>query len=123
MREALDEKQRIVYQIVVPTIARTAVLRRCHDQAGHWAYNRTAALLRHEYYWPGWSLDLKHYLATCPQCTQRANRAIGRTPALRRYLVAEPMMREGMDILDVGIESSRGNRYVLVIVDYFSKWP
>ena len=39
---------------------------------------------------------------------------------LKQYLVGAPMERLAMDIL--GFQTPRGNRFVLVVTDYFSKW-
>ena len=36
--------------------------------------------------------------------------------------VGHPLDRVAMDILDMSITTDKGNRYVLVIVECFSKW-
>ena len=39
-----------------------------------------------------------------------------------KYLVGAPMERIGIDILGPLPESASGNRYILVVCDYFTKW-
>ena len=38
------------------------------------------------------------------------------------YIVSEPMVRMSMDYLGPIRESGRGNKYILVVMDNFSKW-
>ena len=39
-----------------------------------------------------------------------------------RQAVSEPLQRVAMDLLGPLDETERGNKYILVVVDYLSKW-
>lgn len=41
---------------------------------------------------------------------------------MKQYLVGAPLERVAMDILGPLPETSKGNKYILVIGDYFTKW-
>ena len=82
------------------------------------------ARLAHQFYWSGMSDDVKEWLAQCVACVKR------KSPAGRHHPLGNiPTMTTGhrwdciaMDILDVCDPTREGHRYILVIVDYFSKW-
>ncbi|GBL93495.1 hypothetical protein AVEN_266064-1 [Araneus ventricosus] len=43
--------------------------------------------------------------------------------SLQRYNVGEPLERMALDILGPFPVTTKGNRYVLVLMNYFTKWP
>ena len=59
---------------------------------------------------------------SCDLCASRERPT--RTPRapLQTYNVGAPLERVALDILGPLPESDRGNKYILVIGDYFSKW-
>ena len=44
------------------------------------------------------------------------------TPPSQQYVVSEPMARMAMDFIGPLRETRDGMKYILVIMDYFSKW-
>ena len=42
---------------------------------------------------------------------------------MTQYNVGAPMVRLGIDVMGPLPETETGNKYVLIIMDYFSKWP
>jgi len=53
---------------------------------------------------------------------QHGNRQNRNRAPLGQYLVGEPMEREAVDILGPLSITERGNRYILVLADCFTKW-
>ena len=41
---------------------------------------------------------------------------------MKVHKVGEPMQRIGMDILGPLPETYKGNKYILVVIDYFTRW-
>ena len=62
----------------------------------------------------------------CKGCTKCAVRKIGgaqkRKATLRQCVTGEPFTRIGIDISGPCNLSWRGNKYLLVVSDYFTKW-
>jgi hypothetical protein len=42
---------------------------------------------------------------------------------MHQYNVGAPLERRAIDIAGPFPQSDRGNRYLLIAVDYFTKWP
>ena len=89
---------------------------------GHLGYRKTLGKLRSRFYWPRISTDTKIWVMQCDHCH-------GSKPLLRKthsrlvvYTVGAPMERSAMDITGPLPKTKRGNRYVLVIGDYFTRW-
>ena len=121
-------------QSVVPLGERRGFIQRYHNSifAGHLGVSRTVCRLLDRVYWPGlledvWSYHKKiiiiinHYLAGCSVCLARKFPCPRRAP-MGHVLVGHRWDRMAMDILDMSVTTTKGNRYVLVIVDCFSRW-
>ena len=109
---------------VTPKCIRLEILHLAHDNvfSGHGGITRTRERIRSRWYWPRYFNDIARYVGSCPQCRQRKGDLPNLRSPLQKQLIGVPFQRIGMDILDVHHISSRGNRYIIVIVDYFSKW-
>ena len=65
---------------------------------------------------------MKHYIETCHKCsTRKKTSRKGKCP-LTLYHAGEPMERVHIDFLGPLTKSKRGNEYILVMVDQFTKW-
>ena len=110
-------------QLVVPVSLRARIFADCHDSivSGHLRVSRTYARLSMHYYWPGMSDYVPDHIQACLQCLARKSpinrrKPMGHVPTSRKW------ERVAMDILDITTISDRGNRYILVVADYFSKY-
>ena len=109
----------VVPQALVPTI-----LQQLHGDplSGHLGVSKTTDTLLQRYYWPGFSADVDDYIRRCSTC-QRANAVAPRPKApLRSIPVGGPFEMMSIDFLELP-RTVRGNRYVLVCTDYFTRWP
>lgn len=89
---------------------------------GHLARRRTAAAIQARAYWPTWSSDLDAYLRSCVPCARYHRGVIPRHATLQPSLVGENWERVSVDITGPHPLSSRANKYILTLVDHFSKW-
>ena len=119
-----SDTNRTMRQAIVPQSKRREVLKISHDvqTSGHLGMKKTLSKVRQNYYWPGVSQDVKIYVSGCEIC-QKGKEPIPskRTPmqvARSRY----PMEIIAVDIMGELPETDRGNKYVLVVSDYFTKW-
>jgi transposase InsO family protein len=106
---------------LVPRSLRVAILEGLHE-AGHLGVHRTISRVREAYYWRGYQQDVREWCRKCEKC-QKHKRA-SKTPqsSLKPSVVGRRFQRIAIDILGPLPVSERGNKYILVISDYFSKW-
>ncbi|RXN24698.1 Retrovirus-related Pol poly from transposon [Labeo rohita] len=112
-------------QLLVPHALRSEVLRWVHGAAGsgHFGNAKTVRRLRQRCYWPGCRQDAELHVHCCDVCTAQKGPSRRSHAPLQQYLVGAPMERIGVDILGPFPITEAGNRFVLVAMDYFTKWP
>ena len=121
--ESLNGKE-ISLQLVLPAVLRKKVFAECHDSkvTGHMGRKRTIERIRRRCYWPQLQIDVELWCKLCRVCESRKNPSRRPRAPLQVYNVGAPMERVAMDIMGPLPQSDRGNKYVLVISDYFTKW-
>jgi len=79
-------------------------------------------VLAQNYYWPGMNSDIAEYIRTCLSC-QRANTATLKVvPEMQPVAVPPAVFKQiGIDICKLP-RSDDGYEYVVMAIDYFSKW-
>ncbi|KAK7092164.1 hypothetical protein V1264_009758 [Littorina saxatilis] len=113
-------------QVVVPETLREGILRLSHDvpMAGHLGTKKTQDRLWHSFYWPGMGGDIRRYVQSCDACQRALPK--GRIPKAhlgKMPLMDEPFRRIAVDIVGPLTVSERKNRYILVTVDYATRYP
>ena len=78
--------------------------------------------LRQAFYWGQSRRDVEDYCRRCDSCTARKGPQGQSRAPLQQHRVGAPMDRVAVDVLGPLPRTSRGNRYVLVAIDYFTKW-
>ncbi len=111
-------------KIILPHSMRETCFQELHGSkaGGHLGYTKTLHRLRDRYYWIGITADVRSYLRKCTSCARRKKPTKTRRAKLRQYTVGAPLERVALDILGPLPETEKGNIYVLVIADYFTKW-
>lgn len=110
--------------LVVPQSLRDEVLCANHDipSAGHAGRDRTVARIKDRYFWYNMHQDIKEYVRTCSICNHcKKSARYGHSP-MKLYHAGVPMERVHLDFLGPLPKSSRGNVYILMMVDQFTKW-
>lgn len=121
----LDGKGEI-HQLVVPKVAREGLLRLAHDipLAGHLGSEKTKDRLLRNYYWPGIFRDVARYCASCTECQKTAKRqSKNKAELIPMPVIEEPFRRIAMDMVGPLPRSKAGNRHVLVVCDYATRYP
>ena len=110
-------------QLVVPYSEQRGFIQRYHDSifAGHLGVFQTACRLLDRVYWPGLREDVRSYIASCAVCLAQKSPCPHRAP-MGHVEVGHHCDRVAMDILDMSVTTSKGNRYVIVMLDCFSRW-
>ena len=118
--EAISER----LLLLVPKDLRETVLAGCHGSkyACHHGQQKTLQGLRTKYIWYGISQDCNNYVKSCKDCSSSKKPHLQPRGPLGQYHAGIPMERIHIDILGPFIESARGNRYIIMMVDQFTKW-
>ncbi|KAK3102361.1 hypothetical protein FSP39_010822 [Pinctada imbricata] len=118
------EEDKTSKQIIVPKDLQGNVIKHFHDipSAGHLGAEKTQSRISRSFYWPNMTETISSYCKTCDKCSARNPPNKSRRAPLGQYLVGEPMERIAVDILGPLPVTAKGNRYVLVICDLFTKW-
>ncbi|KAL6466836.1 hypothetical protein MHYP_G00246400 [Metynnis hypsauchen] len=116
---------RRVFQVVIPRSLRDSVLRGVHGSpgAGHFGVTKTLKRLRQRFYWPGCRADVELFVHCCDVCAAKKGPSRAPRAPLHPYQCGGPMERVAVDVLGPFPVTDSGNRFVLVAMDYFTKWP
>ena len=109
-------------QIVIPSSLQSTVLQQLHDNSGHLGEQKTVAKVTECYYWPGYGGDVAKWIQECRECQRRKPPHQAQKAPLNTIQSTSPFEKLSWDIMGPLPQSSRGNRYIVVITDLFSKW-
>ena len=135
MRNILELRQGVLYYywitvegrrrlFVVPVDLKEKVMSSCHDlkAAGHLGIDKTYHKIIMSFYWPNMKKEIRAFVKSCNLCNRYKKFTNTPRAKQRPYHAGMPMERVHLDILGPFRLTTRGNKYVLVIVDQFSKW-
>ena len=111
-------------KIVVPKQVISLVLNFCHDipLAGHRDFEKTFETISKRFFWLCMHRDIKNYCASCHLCqTKKYLNKVNKAP-LKPIVVREAWSLIGIDTVGAFKVTIRGNRYILMAVDYFTKF-
>ena len=114
------------YVLVVPDSMQDAIMIQYHDGAlgGHLSAKKTLSRIRSKYYWSTMESDIKKWCEDCKICIARKGGARPRIAPLQPISVPPaPMELTAMDVIGPLPMSSKGNKYILVFMDYFTNGP
>lgn len=112
-------------QLIVPKKQRSEVLQQLHGIAtsGHFGVNKTLQRLKQKFYWPQCREDMKRWCKKCDMCSSRKGPPRKTKAPLMLYNVGAPMERNAIDVMGPLPVTKSRNKYLLVAMDYFTKWP
>lgn len=113
------------WKICVPKEYVLEVLRSCHDEptAAHAGYFRTLCRVKDRYFWPKMDKDVRAYVGVCSVC--KASKATNRNETAPMGNFREPLRPFhilSLDYIGPLPLSKKGSRFILVVVDLFSKF-
>src|SRR5699024_8820021 len=126
-----DEKGRFRFvgdgkdRLAIPRKHRHDILKALHDDHGHLSLDRVLDLARNRFFWPEMTKDIKAHIQACHNCS------VGKDVPIKKAEmkpttddVSGPFERWHVDVIEnITMVSSKGNRFILVAQDAFSKWP
>jgi len=122
--ESADGKQ-VKLQLMVPRNKVAQVLEEIHGgkSGGHLGVNKTINKARERFYWVNYCDDVKAWCRQCDKCAASKGPSTRSRGSMKQYNVGLPFERMAIDVAGPFPETERGNKYILVATDYFSKWP
>ena len=111
-------------KLLVPEKLRSQVLDRFHNHklAGHLGIRKTLARIRKRFIWPKMTKDIKQYVRKCLICAKRKSHGGSKAPLQPIPPPQRLWQTIAMDIVGPITTSVNGNNYVLVIVEYLTRY-
>ena len=111
-------------QVLVPQSCKNEIMHLMHDSilSGHLGHKKTREKITQRFYWYGIRDDVYNYVQGCDSCSSIKGPVKKPKAPLGEMPTGAPLDRLATDILGPFPESSRGNRYVLVVTDHFTRW-
>lgn len=120
------EGKPFIDQLVVPKQCRNAILMLAHSipLAGHLGVDKTRDRILAHYFWPRIYLDVNQFCNTCPECQKTGRKLKSEKAPLKPVPpIGTPFRKIGIDIVGPLPRSHNGNRYILTVVDYATRYP
>lgn len=114
------------WKLVVPSPLRQEVLKECHDlaTAAHLGVKKTVDRVFTKYYWPNVSQDVKEYVQRCKVCKMSKSGNQKPHGLMGKFREApQPWQLISADILGPFPRSRHGNTCLLIVSDWFTKYP
>ena len=111
-------------QLVLLECCRQTVLQLAHDipMAGHLGVTKTTKRVLQRYFWPGVFKDVSDYCKTCEVCQKSQVKRSARAQMVPMPLVQKLFQRITMDLVGPRPRSKNGNRFILTICDYATRY-
>ena len=115
----------VTEQLVVPRpyVSKVLYMAHTHLLGAHLGMDKTRDRVLARFYWPGVKRDVERYCQGCPECQRVAPRPTVRNPLIPMPIIETPFDRIALDIVGPLPKTSRGHRYILVLVDYATRYP
>ncbi|KFD59504.1 hypothetical protein M514_08725, partial [Trichuris suis] len=113
------------WRLAIPLNLRRNIVVSTHapPTAGHLGVEKTVNRLRKRYWWPNIMKTAREVVLACPIC-QKRKVGSGKPPGLLQSieLPSKPFEVLGIDHLGPFPLTGKGNRYIIVCIDYLTKW-
>ena len=98
------------------------MIRAIHIEVGHFGVHKTHSLLEPTYFWSGMFAQVRKEVSSCTVCDRvKANFEV-KDPTLKPLPIMGMFYRWGVDLCKMPFKSVSGNKYVVVMIEHFSKW-
>jgi len=89
---------------------------------GHEGVYKTYNRLKRDFYWKSMKRDVKGYIKCCHRCQTRRPQILNKFPEDSPTPPGYPFSRVGLDLVGPLPETINKNKYIIVLVDYLTKW-
>jgi len=122
-----ESRKQVLYKIsgertllVIHEHRKEEVMKLNHNR-GHLGTNNTYYQMKQHSWWPGMEEDIRTFVCTCDTC-QKYKQDRKDTTTGSAKIRPEPFAHIGLDIVGPLPITLQGHRYIIVAVDFFTKW-
>lgn len=121
----VKEGEEMISQLLVPRshVSKVLYLAHSHALGAHLGMEKTYERVTSRFYWPGVKREVEDYCRQCAECQLHSPKVTYRNPLIPLPIIDVPFKRIGLDIVGPLPKSSRGHRYILVLLDYATRYP
>lgn len=121
--KAMQDEQEQLGRVLLHEGTMNEAIRTVHEE-GHFGINNTWAKVKLKYCGKGLFKEVKSFVAACDTCQFRQKiRHAKVTPAHPVPTPSRPFYLVGTDCVGPIDETPSGNKYIMVAIDYLTKWP
>ena len=113
------------WKVIVPVEGQPTILKEHHDAhiAGHFGMEKTLSRLRQSpYFWPKLRNTVEEWCRRCQVCARTKPANSKAKAPMQTVGAGTTLERVGIDIMGPLPETRHGNRFILVVMDYWTKW-
>ena len=110
------------YKLIIPTSERKNMIKLTHETLAHIGVKKTLHFLHEKYYWYNMDFDVRLFIASCKSCAERKSVPI-KKHSRNSLSGAYPFEKVSVDITGPLPTGAHGEKYILGIIDNFSKYP
>ena len=123
VRMVTDTRKGQLEQAMVPRQLVKSTLAMHHEGYGHMGTNRMLETIRLRYFWSGMNKDIVDHTGKCLNCKLRKSyQRKPKVPIMKYSDTARPLDRVHVDLTGPLPKTKLGNRYVMVLKDYLTKY-
>ena len=118
------KNRRLYKQLVVPETLKQDVFNLCHDNftGAHLGEKKTWVKLHNRFYWKGAYTETMDYVKRCDVCAKlKRHQPVARANLKPIVNFDRPFDKVVVDVLEL-TRSNSGNKYVVIFLDYLSRW-
>ena len=111
-------------QLVVPECDRRKIMELNHSSilSGHFKFEKTIDRIRRRFYWPKMNVEILKFIEECMICQKTSNTKNKPKIPLNPIRPSFPLEIVNTDIKGPLKVSKNGFKYILVVIDHFTKW-
>jgi len=111
-------------RVVVPRHMKSEILEHHHDSpfSGHRGFESTILSINKRYYWNFMPSEVKAYCQSCVKCQTFNYACLHNRAPMKSIVVTRPWQMLGLDFMGPFKATARGNRYIIIGIDHFTKY-
>lgn len=88
----------------------------------HSGIGKTLARVQLNWYWPGMTGEVRRVVRSCEVCQVEKSGGTGKPGSRQRLYAGRPWQKVAVDLVGPLPETPRHHRWILVIMDHFTRW-
>lgn len=113
------------WKLWVPSELTNKIITEAHQppNVSHGGIGKTIRRIREYFYWPHMNVQIRDFINRCDICKEsKPSNMVLKPPMGREPDVGRPFQRIYVDFLGPYVRSKKGNCFIFIVLDYFSKY-